>query len=115
MADWCAIFLVRADGRLFWGTERFREIVALYHYFTDRYLLASCGVADGFLPDESDVDDGFHLLSHHLDIDGYGGLYRHSSTTEKDFTKKYALDGGRRIKRRKKAAPLWEQPYFLCC
>ena len=72
-------------------------------------------MADGFLPDEPDVADGFHLLSHHLDFDGCGGLYCHSSFTQENYKEKYALDDRRRIKRRKKAAPLWEQPYFLSC
>ena len=88
----CAVFLIRLDGRLFGGVERLREIVALYHYFADRDLPTSCGVAAGFLPDEPDVDDDFHLLSYYLDLDGCDELYCYSSVAEKTVKAENVLD-----------------------
>ena len=105
MAHRRALFPIRFNGRLFGGAERFRKILAFDGYFADRDLPASCGVAAGVLPDEPDALDGFHLLSRHLDIDGYGGLYRHPSFTQEKYKAKYAPDRRRRIKDEKRLLP----------
>ena len=105
MAHRRALFPIRFNGRLFGGAERFRKILAFDDYFADRDLPTSCGVAAGFLPDESDVADDFHLLSYYLDLDGCGELYRHPSFTQEKYKAKYALDRRRRIKDEKRLLP----------
>ena len=85
-----SLLFMWADGRLFGGAARLREILVFHGDIVDRLLFIACGVAVAGVPSKPDAVDDLYLLSYNVATDGIDKFYRHSHVIEKATEKEDA-------------------------